>query len=315
MRLKNVVFAMAMLAPAAASAQTVEASEPTVVEGLVVDGRQPGPAWWSVSDDDTTIFVLGAPRALPRGMAWDTSTLNARLKGAFAYIKPPAARAGLGDIPALLRVRKSLQAEHPLEQRSPALAARLARAWAAADPCSPNGWRDWKPLGAALFLVAKADKGSKFDDRQPGKAIEALARRNRVPVRAAATYKAAPMMSNLARQHSEAQGLACLEDVLDDVERGADTDRNAARAWADGRVRASLAARQGLDRCGPLLTGASTYVRQATDDEVRALSEALKTPGHAVAVYPIRELLAENGVLDQLRARGYTVRTPAELSP
>ena len=43
-----------------------------------------------------------------------------------------------------------------------------------------------------------------------------------------------------------------------------------------------------------------------------ALTEALKTPGHAVAFYPMRGLVAEDGVLDKLRARGITVRTPGD---
>ena len=46
--------------------------------------------------------------------------------------------------------------------------------------------------------------------------------------------------------------------------------------------------------------------------EVEALANLLKTPGHAVAIYPIRGLVAEGGVLEQLRARGITVRTPAD---
>ena len=35
-------------------------------------------------------------------------------------------------------------------------------------------------------------------------------------------------------------------------------------------------------------------------------------PGHAVAVVPLRPLLAQGGVLDQLRAKGFTVTTPGQ---
>jgi TraB/PrgY/gumN family len=317
--LKHVTLALALgwmeLLPTAAFAQVLDDPEATVVEAVVVNGRLPGPAWWKVSDSDTTIFILGLPPSLPKAMAWDSSVLDNRLNGAFAYITPPTARATLTDIPALLKLRKSLLAERPLEQNSPALAARLSRAWAAADPKSPDDWRDWKPLGAALFLAAKASKGTGLEYSQPEKAIAKLARKNRIKVRAAASYKALPMMNAVARQHGEAAGLACLEDVLDDIDRGPEPDRQAARAWAEGRVRASLAARRGYDRCILLLPGVSDFTRRAAADEVRALSEALKTPGHAVAVYSLRGLLAADGVLDQLRARGYTVKTPADLSP
>jgi hypothetical protein len=38
----------------------------------------------------------------------------------------------------------------------------------------------------------------------------------------------------------------------------------------------------------------------------------MKTPGHAVAVYGVRSLVAKGGVLDQMRARGFEVSTPGE---
>jgi hypothetical protein len=52
--------------------------------------------------------------------------------------------------------------------------------------------------------------------------------------------------------------------------------------------------------------------RKGTRDEVEALSAAMKTPGHAVAVFGIRGLVARGGVLDQMRARGFEVSTPGE---
>jgi hypothetical protein len=47
-------------------------------------------------------------------------------------------------------------------------------------------------------------------------------------------------------------------------------------------------------------------------DQVAAIEAALKKPGHAVAVVQLRPLLAKGGVLDQLRAKGYQVKTPGE---
>lgn len=52
--------------------------------------------------------------------------------------------------------------------------------------------------------------------------------------------------------------------------------------------------------------------RKGTRDEIEALSAAMKTQGHAVAVYGIRSLVAKGGVLDQMRVRGFEVSTPGE---
>ena len=47
-------------------------------------------------------------------------------------------------------------------------------------------------------------------------------------------------------------------------------------------------------------------------DLAKDIETALKSPGHAIAVAPLRTLLAQGGVLDQLRAKGYEVKTPGD---
>lgn len=295
-----------------ARAQAIDDPQANVVEALVASAKLPGPAWWRVSDGDTTIYVLGTPTALPKGMAWDKSVLERRLDGAFAVIAPPVWQAGLTDIPGLLKLRKSLKDDGDWAQRSPALAARTQRAWTAAEPRHPDGWKDWKPLFVALQLGGKADRKVELESAEPDKAINALARKHRVKPRPARVHKAMPMLKSLVREHSEAAGLTCLSETLDTVESGAGPRRAAAEAWAQGRVKAALAGPRAAERCELLLPGVAEAKRQSVDDEVAALTEALKTPGHAVAFYPMRGLVAEDGVLDKLRARGITVRTPGD---
>jgi hypothetical protein len=48
-------------------------------------------------------------------------------------------------------------------------------------------------------------------------------------------------------------------------------------------------------------------------DQAAAIEQALKTPGHAIALVPLRPLLAQGGVLDRLQSKGYEVKTPGEL--
>ena len=305
-------LALALTLAGGATAQEVDDPQANVVEALVVSAKLPGPAWWRVSDADTTIYILGTPAALPKGMAWDKSVLDRRLDGAFAVVTPSQWRAGLGDLPALLKLRKNLKDDGDWTSRSPALAARMQRAWAAADPKDRDGWKDWKPLFIALRLSGKVDRNAELQAMQPDKAIEALARKHKVKVRPAQVRKAMPMLKSLVREHSEAAGLACLSEVLDSVEAGPEPRRAAAQAWAEGRVKAALAGPRGAERCQLLLPGVPEAMRQSVDDEVAALTDLLKTPGHAVATFPIRGLVAEDGVLDKLRAKGIAVRTPGD---
>ena len=305
-------LALAFAAATGASAQAIDDPQANVVEALVVSAKLPGPAWWRVSDADTTIYVLGMPAALPKAMAWDQSVVERRLDGAFAVLTPPEWRAGLTDLPALLRLRKQLKDDGDWTTRDPQLAARTQRAWAAADPKHPQDWRDWKPLFVAIQLGGKADRAAGLLMSEPDRTIDALARKRRVKVRSAKVGKAMPMLKSLARTSTDEAGRICLTETLETIEAGPAPRRAAAEAWAEGRVKAALAGPRSGERCQLQLPGVPELMRQSVEDEADALAELLKTPGHAVALYPIRGLVAENGVLDKLRARGITVRTPGD---
>ena len=87
---------------------------------------------------------------------------------------------------------------------------------------------------------------------------------------------------------------------------------SAAKAWADGDVRGALANERTYERCIALVPGAQAFDARVKADQVAAISAALSRPGHAIAVVQLRPLLAQGGVLDQLRARGFIVKTPGE---
>lgn len=309
--LTGLVLAAAAMG-ASARAQAIDDPEANVVEALVVSAKLPGPAWWRISDADTTIYILGAPQSLPKGMAWDRSVLERRLDGAFTVLSPPVWRAGLTDIPAMLKLAKSLRSDGAWAARDPALAARTGRAWAVVEPKSPQGWRNWKPLFVGLKLAGANAKQARMDTAEPDKAIERLARGRGVKVRSAGSHKAMPMLKAVIREHDEDAGRTCLSEILDLADTGPAATRAAAEAWAQGRVKDALAGPRGAERCELALPGVSEAKRQSVDEEVDALANLLKTPGHAVAYYPTRALVAENGVLDKLRARGITVRTPGD---
>jgi hypothetical protein len=67
---------LALLASPALAQQAVDASGPielhqvdpeaNLVEELIVNARLPGPAWWKVSDADTTVYVHGRAGPGPR---------------------------------------------------------------------------------------------------------------------------------------------------------------------------------------------------------------------------------------------------------
>jgi hypothetical protein len=100
-----VLAALIFMASQSARAEPVKASgdpEATVVDELVVTNRAAGPAWWRITRGQSVVWVLGAPRVLPRGFRWDTRPLNAHLAGANRVITPAVATANLSLSPPWL---------------------------------------------------------------------------------------------------------------------------------------------------------------------------------------------------------------------
>ena len=52
--------------------------------------------------------------------------------------------------------------------------------------------------------------------------------------------------------------------------------------------------------------------RNMVRDDAAEIAAELKKPGHAVAIVGLRPLLAEDGMIEQLRAKGLKVVGPGE---
>ena len=92
--------------------------------------------------------------------------------------------------------------------------------------------------------------------------------------------------------------------------------REAVDGWAAGEVAEALDAPRGMELCGFAVPGQADLRRAVIDAQVSAIAAVLNgEPGARptasyVAVANLRTLLAEDGVLDKLRKRGYQIRAP-----
>jgi hypothetical protein len=173
--------------------------------------------------------------------------------------------------------------------------------------------------------------------------VEDSARRARVKVEPARTY--GPDTMTLILEDAQKPGEACLGAVLDQLalppntEESPDRLREVANAWAEGDVRPLLDnLRHAGDRrallfsfqrqdpvhrddqvvnlrvyekqCIAEMPTLRSLQQQLVSDQVAAIEQALKKPGHSVAVLDAGVLLVSGGVLDQLRQKGFTIVTP-----
>jgi hypothetical protein len=299
----------AMLSLAAAPPSPPD-PEGKVVADLVVRAASGGPAWWKVSSGNATVWVLGVPAALPKGLAWSDVVLDRRLNQASRVILPPVASFGLFDVFSAFSLNGKLRVKAPFEATLPPDLARRFSAGAAALRQSPAHYDRWKPALAGLFMVADFRKAAALDGNQPLNQIRAAAQRHRLRATPAAAYPALPMARTLAGELTDQVNRACLADALDEIGAGAGRVQASARAWAVGDTPGALAAERGFERCLAALPNGADLVQRTEADQAGAIAKALQTPGVVVAVVELRPLLAEGGVLDRLRAQGFAVRAP-----
>ena len=316
MRLTVALLGLLLLAsPLTTAAQAPSAlpqdPDAVLVEELVVTAREIGPAWWRVSDADSTVYVMGVPSVIPKGSGWDASVLERRLKGANRVILPfNNASVNLLTVPGAVISLMRLRAGTPYEETlDPELRARFAAARAKAGQ-EADRYKTRNGMAAALLLVSDYRDAASLTAADPAKTIGRMAAARGVRVEAK-TYDAAPLLAAVVRTPAAAQR-ACVQEALAAVEAGPASAQAAARAWAWGRVREALGGERSYERCVAAAPGAADLDARLKADQTQAIVSALRQPGHSIAVVQLRPLLSQGGVLDRLGAMGYEIRTPAE---
>jgi uncharacterized protein YbaP (TraB family) len=282
-----------------------------LVEELVVVAAERGPAWWTVSNGSSTVYVLGAPSLAPKRTPWDTTVLQRRLQGAHTVILPfqevkVRLSGSLGAAWNYLRLRSG----QPFEERlDPAARARFAAAREkVGEPAKRYATRN--ALAAGLLLAGDYRDHFGLTNADTAKVVKVYAEMAKAPV-LQRSYDVGALLGAVART-APAAGQACLDAVLEQVEAGPGATIAAAHAWAAGDTVGALENERTYERCINLVPGAQAFDARTKADEVAAIETALKTPGHAVAVVQLRPLLSRGGVLDQLRSKGYAVRAPGQ---
>lgn len=314
-RLAALALALGLSAlPAAAQtppAASVDDPDATLVEELVVRGRLPGPAWWRVSDADTTVYVLGVPSLAPKRMEWDRSIFERRLEGANVVVLPfvnVRAKIGgsLGTAVNLMRLRSGGPFEEKLDAGTRARFVAVRTRLGQDAKHYPTG----NPLAAGVQLAIDYRDRNELTNMDPAKLVRLLAQRKGVKV-VEKSYDMGPQLGGILRTPASV-GRLCFDEVLAQAEAGPGVTRAAAQAWAVGDVEGALANERTYERCLATISGGKSYDEKTKADTAAAIASALKQPGHAIVLVPLRPLLAQNGVLARLQAQGFTVKTPGE---
>jgi uncharacterized protein YbaP (TraB family) len=174
-----------------------------------------------------------------------------------------------------------------------------------------------RPALAAGELWSEAISRSGLTNRNDiSKSVSKLAKSRKVPIVEPQVRIDDPQgaLADVAQIPREAE-IACMRSTLDRLESDLATARNRAEAWAVGDIEAwrSAASAEQQDACWSALTMAPKLaeIRKRFDDAWLNLAvKALDTHAVTLAIVPIDELYKRNGVLAQMRSRGFTVDEP-----
>jgi hypothetical protein len=308
--------------PLGASAQS-GAAEPVTIEEITVIGRYPGPPLWRVAAGERVLWIFGDLSPVPKGLDWDPRNAERVLERADAVIGAPRVSATTLNPLRLFRLFRAARrlARNPdgstLEDRMPPeLYARYAALRTRYLPRQDDDDEDLRPALAALRLYGAAlDDVGLTSDSNVGKAIARKMRRSRA-TEAEVQLKTEPetVLDDLAKVTPEAE-LACFASVMTSIETDLDGMKERANAWAVGDVdalqRFDYPDSQG--NCLAMLFSVSGLAELRDELYAQWLGEAeraLATYDTSFSVLPMRELVAADGLLAQLAARGYTVTAP-----
>ncbi len=299
---------------------------------MTVSGVQPGPGLWKISRDGHALWVLGTLAPLPKRMEWRSQEVEQTIAQSQELLLPPMLSLDTGRgmfrtlflLPALFKAAKnpdgkSLQQVVPADQyaRWSVLKARYIG--------SDRSIEQRRPIFAALELYNAAMKRSSLTmDNVVRAQVEKLARRGKLTI-TDVTSTARLDDPRAAIKEFQRTGLndqTCFARTLEVIDHEIDTMRSQANAWALGDVEALRDSPQSsqFSICQAAV-GESAIARKFGFDKLRGQSmqlwlqkaqAALSRNPSTVALLPMGLILGRGNLIDELKARGYTVEAPGE---
>ena len=308
--------------------------EPRLLETVVVvSGKVTGPGFWQVYKDDLhDMWIMGTLNPRPADIEWDANEARRLVSKADQVLWPAVygvdiesnifQQATLGW--GYLQAQKNPDGKKLREILSPELYARWQKVKAAYMPRN-SGVERQRPLTAAQELLDTAIKRSRMSEAPlivP--AISDILKANKTPMlQPMFTVHLTHAQAKAALTDVRQQNLddaRCLEATLDAIEQDMPHMVANANAWANGEIEKMsftvMAKREAL--CADAMMnpefsskhGLPNIPASVSGEWLRAAEHALATKELTVAFMPMENLVGPNNLLDQLRAKGYTVIGP-----
>jgi uncharacterized protein YbaP (TraB family) len=301
------------------------------LDEILVLGEQPGPAMWKVSRGDHTLWIMGTITPMPKRMTWRQRQAEAVIRASGEILGDSDSaldmdlgiRQSFGMLRQLLRLRHNADGSTLREVLPPDVYARwhaAHRRWFGKDP-SPR--ERARPLYASILLHQRAvERSGLTEEPVVWKTAERIARDQGVRVRQREfrikVEDPRGMLDELARLPREKE-TACLVEVMDFIDSELPQMKLRAEAWAKGDLSALRTLPEVGEEPACMALGEGTQLAQLVETEEALFEEdwsgivdwLLLAHETSFTTLPVGKLLDPEGVLAQLRRKGYTVDEPA----
>jgi len=323
---------LASLLAACLIAAPALAQESAELPTVVVTGEQPGPGLWKVTSGDHVLWILGTLSPLPKNMHWQPKDVEAAIASADAVLDAPRVKVDadvgffgkLAMLPTLVGVRDNPD-HKTLSQMMP---ADLYARWIVLKDKYIGVGRGrnletWRPIFAALELYDAAIKKTGLTRSDiTGDIVRDAAKRAGVPMETPSIKLDVENPREAVNKFKDASmdDLDCFRRTLDRIDSDVVNMAARANAWATADIEALRKLPDSDLRSACFAAVTSTELareRGIADIDVRlqktwldAASAALAKNASSFARLPIDDLLAPDGYLAKLRAKGYSIESP-----
>jgi uncharacterized protein YbaP (TraB family) len=323
----SLALSPAALAPGAPGAAGVAAAAPASLDEILVVGEQPRPAMWKITSGDHALYILATLEPLPKRMVWRSKAVEDRIAMSQLVIEPPSVSAHIGFFRSLSLVPSLLHARHAPDGKSleQSLPHDVYIRWLALRVKFMGNHADetMRPLFAAIDLYSHAidTEGLTYDSNVWDR-VSGIAKSQHVPVQAVKVEVPVDDPKQYIRDLSTippGREVACLDSTMQQLETGLPEMRSRANLWATGDIEKLKSEKTfgNPDLCVDAVTVVPSLhaefekiKAQTSSDWLRAVDVALHANMSTLAVLPIGEFLGADGMLEQLRAKGYEVIEP-----
>ena len=309
--------ALACIAGAAGgqAAPPVSGDVPVSLDEVTVTGERAGPGLWHLRRGDAQLWILGALSPLPKNITWKSTEVERVVATANAVVIGKPLEVGIVRAMWIFLTHRDLLVvpggRRLRDVLPPELYSRFA-AQRAHYTHDADKWERYRPALAAAFLeetaLHEAGLSSRLDMAQE---VRRIAERHDVRVDEVATAGVRDLLGTLKTVPAATEN-KCLAAALSTVETGLPRLTERASAWSRGDVAAMQRlpdSAEDLECRAALISdaGSADLLARISREWLDAIDEHMRGSSVTLAVVHFDLLLEKDGLLDRLRARGYTV--------